>query len=573
MNFSPENKTIKSMLKSYPIMRIPNFQRDYTWEKSNYSVFLKDILDGLNEENSEITNSDYFIGTMVFSGSEKNEFIEIIDGQQRLTVITILLSVIASKFKGIEENALAKATFEYVKTRDDGGDVIAKLFSSTSYPYFEGYVQSLEKTDISPSSEEEENIKQTYDYFDSELGESKLSINKKFENRVYKDLLIAIRDQILMMNVISIITDDKKSAYDIYEILNAKGKNLASIELIKNIIFAKFHADENAKNKIVENLWEEIKQIIRERNQNIGMATFFRHFWISKYQKTTSVKLYDSFKKTIKSNKESYESFVKELVVEAKNYIKIVSPNLSDWDDRKEYQYLVKSLKAIETTFGVSQARILILALLDIKTRDLISSASFKKAIIFIETFIFVYSGLLKKPANIYESRFSNLAIKLRKVGTKKDTNLLIDEFLYRGFKGKFPEKDEFISAFLKLSFSKGSHHSNVMTKYALNKISINLDNTDIYHNDSSIEHIVNEDRRIESTLCIGNLICLESKLNNEADNLDFEEKAEVYKKSKYSQVEKFCQKYNKFTLEDIEKRSIDLANYYYDNILSDFIN
>lgn len=570
VSFNPDNRTIKSMFKSYPVMQVPNFQRDYTWEKPYYSVFFKDIINGLIIENTTIKNSEYFIGTMVFSGSEKDEHIEIIDGQQRLTVITILLSVITSKFKDINEHALAEATFEYIKTKDDYGKPIPKLKSSTSYPYFEAFVQSIHKTEISPSSEEEENIKQTYDYFNSELQEKQLMKIERLKNEKYKDLLIAIRDQILMMNVISIMTEDKKSAYDIYEILNAKGKNLVSIELIKNIIFAKFHADENAKDKVLENQWEKIKDILRQRNQNIGMATFFRHFWISKYQKTTHVKLYDSFKKNIKSNKDSYESFVNELVREAENYIKIASPNLSDWNDRKEFQYLVQSLKAIDEIFGVQQARIALLALLDLKSRGLISSKSLKKSINYIENFIFAYSGILKYPANIYESRFSKLAIELRK--TENDTDKILEKFLYESFKDKYPQKDEFVSAFSKLKFSKSNNPTNVMTKYVLNKIAINFDKRDVYYNDSSIEHIISEDNSLEKTLYIGNLICLESALNKEADNLNFDEKMVIYKKSKYSQVEKFCENYKDFDLDNIEIRSIKLAEYYYNNILRTFI-
>lgn len=155
------------------------------------------------------------------------------------------------------------------------------------------------------------------------------------KNISYKDLLIAIRDQILQMNLISILTEEKDSAYEIFEILNAKGKNLVCIDLIKNTIYSKFHADDNAKDKIIERKWEGIKTTLRSRNPNIGFATFYRHYWISKYQKTTNSKLYDSFKKHIKSNKKAYEEFVEDLSTTAKTYMKIVSPNIDDYNNKK----------------------------------------------------------------------------------------------------------------------------------------------------------------------------------------------------------------------------------------------
>ncbi|WP_314004424.1 DUF262 domain-containing protein [Gemella morbillorum] len=572
MKFTPENKTIKTMFRSYPMMSIPNFQREYSWDKYYYNTFFIDILEGIKQEDKKLINTDYFIGTMVFSGSEKkDESIEVIDGQQRLTVITILLSVLTNKFKNIKEEDLAEATFEYIKTKDDYGRPIPKLKSITSYPYFEAYVQSIEKMDVEPATEEEINIKQTYNYFESELEEMKLKRKYDFnENTPYKDLLIAIRDQILQMNVISILTEEKDSAYEIFEILNAKGKNLASIDLIKNTIYSKFHADDNAKDKIIENKWEGIKTTLRSRNPNIGFATFYRHYWMSKYQKTTNSKLYDSFKKYIKPNKKSYEEFVKDLSTIAETYMKIVSPNIDDYNNRKECNWLIQSLKAIEKTFGVTQARIALLALFELKSNDKISSKAFKDAVNYIENFIFAYTGVLKNQANIYESRFSKLAIKLRESKNKSDTNNILKEYLYQEFEDRYPQKEEFLSGFVRLRFSKQESPTNTITKYVLNKISSKLNNSEVYSIDSSIEHIINEDISNDNTLFIGNLICLEIDLNNEASDLAYEEKLEVYKKSKYDQVLNFCNKYPNFNENDIEERSKILGEYYYDNILNE---
>lgn len=148
MKFIPDPKNVKQMLSSYPMMRIPNFQRDYSWEKKYYSTFFNDILKGLCINNNKINNSDYFIGTMVFAGGLTDEYLDVIDGQQRLTVITIILSVIASKFKAIDEEGLANVTFKYVKTLDDYDQPVPKLKSVTSYPYFEAYVQSIEKNNL-----------------------------------------------------------------------------------------------------------------------------------------------------------------------------------------------------------------------------------------------------------------------------------------------------------------------------------------------------------------------------------------------------------------------------------------
>ena len=68
----------------------------------------------------------------------------------------------------------------------------------------------------------------------------------------------------------------------------------------------------------------------------------------------------------------------------------------------------------------------------------------------------------------------------------------------------------------------------------------------------------------------VGNLICLEEKYNEEAEDLPYEEKVEVYHKSKYSQVQEFIKKYVKWTEEDIDKRSKELAKLYYTKIMGE---
>lgn len=573
MKFKPNDVDVKTLFKTYPTFNIPIFQRDYSWDSIYYSRFLDDIVNGISTDKNNILETNaYFIGTMVFTGSGKNnEPVDVVDGQQRLTVITILLSVISEKLANIGEQGLADATFKYVKDTDDNNEPLRHLVSGTSYPYFDGFVQSQDKRAVlQPSSEEEENIKQTYEFFNTALEYSKLKNGFQiFQNVEYKNVLIAIRDQLLSSILIAIITPDRDSAYMIFEILNAKGKNLASIDLIKNIIFEKLHGDKNGAVGKAEKLWENSKETLRTRNNSVGLATFYRHFWISKYAKVTNAKLYDSFKDYIKPrDKERYLSFLNELNQASHEYIRIISPQLGDYQDKKQYQWLVQSLKAFNGVFGVVQTRIALLALLDVKKRDLVSTPAFKDAILYLENFVLAYTGICKNQANIYESSFSKLAIELRNSTSKDQTNRIIKEKLIDKLDNRFPKYEEFEEGFVRLSYTKKPQSENVITKYILNKISQYISNRDHFWDDSSIEHIINENVEIVGTMNIGNLICLEEILNNNADNLDFREKTEIYSRSKYKEVADFLVNYSDFSLDLSEQRAKDLSNFYYEKIL-----
>ena len=64
---------------------IPEYQRDYEWEKEKYSTFIDDIFEELDNDRQ------YFFGPVVIVSSERNDQ-ELIDGQQRLTAFSILIS-------------------------------------------------------------------------------------------------------------------------------------------------------------------------------------------------------------------------------------------------------------------------------------------------------------------------------------------------------------------------------------------------------------------------------------------------------------------------------------------------
>lgn len=567
MNFDPKDMEVKTLFKTYDCFKIPVFQRDYSWDRPYYSKFLLDIISRLKFEKEKIITTPYFIGTMVFIGEKNGGTVDVVDGQQRITVITILLSALSKLFKDNGDKTLSETTFKYVKEMDDDGNYKTHMKSDTSYPYFECFIQSEDKKYKGiPSNEEEENIKATYDFFMKELSENKLM--KVFGNNIkYSDALKAIRDQVLSSLVICIRTPDKTSAYMIFEILNAKGKNLASIDLIKNVIFEKMHNDPDGASARADDLWNSIKSKLRERDNSIGLVTFYRHFWISKYKKVTNTKLYDSFKDLIKPKTvTNYIDFLQDLNYEADIYIKILSPLISDYDNRKEYVWLVQSLNTINNTFNNVQSRIALLALLDAKKRDVISTKKLKGAILFIENFIFEYIIVASQRANIFEPRFSKLALSIRSSDSKSKTNEIIDTQLFEALKSNHINYDVFEENFIKFQYQKKNHSMNIISKYILNKLSSYYDEKDIFNDDSSIEHILPESDDI--TFNIGNLICLEEKLNREAEDLSFDEKLEIYEKSKYKEIEKFIDKYDTFNEDDINKRAKELSKFYFEKIL-----
>lgn len=578
MDIKPNTMTISQLLSSRCQFSIPRFQREYSWEERNYKEFIDDTIRCLKVENGTITDTPYFLGTMLFIGNLEiaGQTLDVVDGQQRLTIITILFSAISDHFREIGSDKLSARIFQYIMTEDDNGDNVRVLKSNTHYPFFSYYIQDRTKEQKQePSSEEEICIQETFEYLYQRTSEKSLRSKlcelhggKYVESVSYEDILKALRDQVLKSLVVIISTSERKDANSIFEILNAKGKRLASVDLIKNHIFSIVMTTEPAD--FADITWNEIKEILYSGEEAVGMATFFRHYWISKYTASSEVQLYDKFIKTIKpANEETYKKFLQDMKKNANYYMQIVNPSRNDYQNRKEYYWLVQSFDYLSNKFNIVQIRIALMAMLEAKENELISLNKFKESVLYLEGFHFVYNTILSRRPNLLDSRYATFARNLRKCKSKIDASKYIED-LIKELDKFYPSYDDFKKEFINLEYSKIEAPDNLKVKYIINKICCyySSNHEEVFDDNGSIEHIYPEGSGEKMALNIGNLILLEIALNNEAGEKEYIEKICIYKKSKYDWVKNFITEHTIWNAVDIVKRAELLADIYYHKIL-----
>lgn len=373
-----------------------------------------------------------------------------------------------------------------------------------------------------------------------------------------------MRDQVLNSTFVSISTTDRDQANNIFEILNAKGKRLAHIDLIKNKLFEILKKEEPAD--FAEESWKQLKEILNSGKETVGLATFYRHFWISKYKKSSSKRLYDDFISTVSESEPVYTQFLKDLLINAKLYMQIVNPKREDYENRKEYYWLVQSFNTLNNYFNVVQVRVALLALMDVKSREIIDLSTLKTAVQYLENFHFAYNAILSSRANRLEKIYSSFAIAIRKCESKAAAKEVIRTKLYDPLNELFPSYQDFSKKFVQLSFSKTDNPSNVKTKYAINKLNCYFSGKEIFPDDGSIEHIVSENEG-DFALNIGNLILLEVTLNGNAGDAAYSDKIPTYKKSTYPWIAQFIADHNEWNQSMIADRARELAKIYYQKI------
>ena len=176
--------------------------------KKKLSRIFYDMLDCLKiDANGKIFDMPYFLGTMLFIGNLEmaGQTLDVVDGQQRLTIITILFSAISDHFREIGNDKLSERIFQYIMTEDDNGDLVRILQSKTHYPFFSYYIQDIKKEiKEEANSEEEICIQETFDYLYQRTSENslrsslcKLHGKSYVDNITYGDILKALRDQVL----------------------------------------------------------------------------------------------------------------------------------------------------------------------------------------------------------------------------------------------------------------------------------------------------------------------------------------------------------------------------------------
>lgn len=235
---------------------IPFFQRGYVWEESNWSDLYEDLL---NE------NSNHFLGSVIIRKNDTNSGCKysIIDGQQRLTTISILIRVCYDTFfrytKEVTENDRRlydsqMGTMIYHWTQDEQMKSIIKpviKHSLVDEPNYKKVIlDGLTKEDMDKIILDSEMMKQkkTEKSNDNNI----LKCYKYFYKRIDGNLLICnTLKRMLCENsfnmIVKIDLDENENEQAIFDTINTAGVRLSCADTIKNSIFQK--AIENASNE------------------------------------------------------------------------------------------------------------------------------------------------------------------------------------------------------------------------------------------------------------------------------------------------------------------------------------
>ncbi|MGC9527639.1 MAG: DUF262 domain-containing protein [Limnospira sp.] len=576
MELHAYTRTISDLFSVNRKYVVPRFQREYSWQKEEIKDLWDDILSNIKRNrDGKFTHEEYFLGALVLIGDDKSPTLEIVDGQQRLTTLTILLSVLCHRFKEIDKQNVAMAIYEnYIAGKDDDGEYdYFKLTNETPKPFFQKHIQHHTRESLDPEqkkklTDEEETLLSAYDLFYEFTSQERLKSSLRsnfFEEEWYEKTLKAVRDQIVkFLKVIFITVSEEEEAYTIFETLNARGMNLSFVDLIKNKLFKSLnqtHPDDTAKTQ-----WNEIRTIISSREVG-SLETFVRHWWLSQYSFESRSKLYKKFKNLWNKNQIDAKKFILNLHQDANLYIKISAPSPDDFK-RQEEKLVYRSLKAFKI-FGITQHRPFLLSLFKARESKKLRLNEIKDILDFLEKFHFKFNAICSLRPSILEKNYSTSAIELMRANGRDDAKLILND-LRQKFIKRNPEESTFIESFSKLRYSNKYTRDKLLIQYIFNYIEYSQQITSEFQPDNlSLEHILPQSHSDDISLeRIGNLLPLGLELNQAAGSKSPIDKIKIYKKSQYKMTRDFADSFSgTWDSDAIETRTKELARFCYHEV------
>lgn len=455
--------------------RIPAFQRPYAWEKENVKKLCQDVVSVSRDQERPC----HFIGSVIYLpqsqfSTQINECF-VIDGQQRLTTISLLLLALADysrSFYSYSDYQKASTRYEQIselylinkfvdgaskyKLRLGDADFSAyqKLFEWQQYKEKKGRKEAGEKPIV--SSDVEKNL--VWKHFHWICGWLK---DEKLEpNEVMKG--------ICKLLLIDIPLDKNDNAQLVFETVNSTGKPLNEAQKIKNYILMNVLPEE--QEKLYKNVWQPMEQALTEKE----LDDLIRYYLTVQMEEKVPKEYYETFKNFL-SNKSNKGSVISEINKYYEHYLRWKKAETTSKDSVDQLIANIKVSKQDITTP-------VILKILDNLQSGRCTIDQTKKILAMIESY-WMRRAICDLPSNTAGTVTITM---LKNLGNNNEVDNMIEMFVQLTEAQKMPEDDEIKSKLYEVSI-----YRKPFAKILLDRIEAHENKEYFHFGNYTIEHIM----------------------------------------------------------------------------------
>ncbi len=235
-NFGTRNDTYRKLMGNGLAYNVPRFQRDYSWGEEEWDDLWQDILDTIKPDGEPA----HYLGYLVLQSKDDRKF-EIIDGQQRLTTLSILVLAALRQLQSLigqgmdvdrNEKRLEGLRQTYIGYLDPVTLVAtSKLtLNRNNDMYYQTYLVPLVARPLQRGfKKSERGLRRVFEWFNQHIKEH---VSDATDPGVAVASLIDRMSDKLFFTVILVI--DELNAYKVFETLNSKSVRLSATDLLKN---------------------------------------------------------------------------------------------------------------------------------------------------------------------------------------------------------------------------------------------------------------------------------------------------------------------------------------------------
>lgn len=329
-NFYTKNDTYRKLMGNGLTYRIPRFQRDYSWTEEEWEDLWMDILGTIKPDGE----AAHYMGYLVLQ-SENDKLFDVIDGQQRLTTITLIaLAVLKNLRRLIDQNSDADRNKQrldqirqtYIGYLDPVTLVsVSKLtLNRNNNGYFQSYIVPLGHLPVRSFRVSEHGLRKAFERFERHVAD--YAAKSGGDPGVNLARLVETMSDKLFFTVITVT--DELNAYKVFETLNARGVRLSATDLLKNHLFSVLHREgpyENEMNSL-ENRWEAMVG----RLGSESFPDFLRVHWNSRFPFVRQTELFKTIRGKI-TDRQTVFDLIRLMEQDMDAYLVLTQPESSEW--------------------------------------------------------------------------------------------------------------------------------------------------------------------------------------------------------------------------------------------------